>query len=627
MRAKSELSSAKSGSNAPLLSWPVEATRVKLTASRVVSFDAYEVDLDRLELRRAGKPITAPLVVLRMLRLFLENPGQLITKEDLIAHAWQQRVVADNAVDVAISRLRKLLGQAPARPEFLTTVYGRGYRFVYPVTGKETGRERAVETPPSTGAGVVVRRMVPLVGRDNALRQLRDALHMARAGQGGMCVLTGEPGIGKTRVLEALRGEAAATGTPVIWTHCHAVADAPPLLPLAQLLHGLLAGTSQHPSERQPPLGELRRLLTHLDAFGEQPSLPAAASGRTSGHLLLQSLSMTLGAGSAFPACVLVIDDLQRADAAFLELLSYWIDEIAGTRFLLVSAIREPHAMPERALRAMKHVVGHRNTTRIGIGRLSESDVAQYLQALLGSERADVARSIFNKSEGHPFYMNELARQLGESSQPSLSSLEVPDAALDLLRQQLSTLDDGTQHVLSWAAVIGRDFDLSMLRAAMNTDVGRVMRCLDDACAKEVITARAHTVTQFTFCHELLRAGLYDALGPAERRQRHLVVALELEQRWLSGEPIAPAALAHHFRCAVPAGDLRKTMNYCIRAAAAAIRADATVDGEPFIQHAREAQALIDIRCHRSQVDAMLSRALNGDGECAGLESDAGAEL
>jgi DNA-binding winged helix-turn-helix (wHTH) protein len=565
---------------------------------RVVRFDEIAFDLDNLDLRFRGRPLNAPLAVLRMLRLFVENPNQLITKDDLIAHGWQRRLVADNAVDVAISRLRKLLNRGATDRDILVTVYGRGYRFVRPLSNGSSC-EHALATIPDAAAHAVV-------GRRHVLRQLRDALHLARSGHGGACVLAGEPGIGKTHLLEAFGKEAAAMRMPVVWAHCHELSHASPLQPLAQLIRGLLAS---HACEQMSSLDELRQLHSQL-----VPLDVCVVDGTAPTPRVLDTLLAALGACSTLPPCVLVLDDLQRADASLLELLRHWLDELAQTNILLLMAIREPNAMPERNYNAARGVLGHRNTTRIALTRLRESDVADYIQVPPDVDRADAARVVFQKSEGHPFYMTELARLLRVADTCDVRAIEVPSAARDLIRQQLAMLDDEARQALCWAAVIGRTFDLSTLRAVTGANLARLMTSLDAACATGTICVTSYLSTHFTFTHELLRAELYEAVAPAERRRWHLTVARELEQRWLAGELVALDDVAHQFRSAVPEGDLSKAVTYCMRAALA-LRVDRHADSLRYVHYAREVVALLDDRTLRKDLNALLTRALNGDWE------------
>src|SRR5262245_17818264 len=175
----------------------------------IFGFDEFELDAERLELRRGGKLVKADTLVLRFLAVLVQNAGRLVTKEELVEQVWEGRAVADNVLTVSMARLRKTLGQSRGQQELIVTVYGRGYRFVRPVVA----RSGASWAPPPVLATSAPG--LPYVGRERVLERLRQALAEANAGRGRMCVLIGEAGIGKTRAVEVLERELIESGVRV----------------------------------------------------------------------------------------------------------------------------------------------------------------------------------------------------------------------------------------------------------------------------------------------------------------------------------------------------------------------------------------------------------------------------
>jgi len=283
------------------------------------------------------------------------------------------------------------------------------------------------------------------------------------------------------------------------------------------------------------------------------------------------------------------LDDLHRADSASLELLRYFIEDLPRSRILLLATFR--HAEPvERAARThLAYVCGHRNCTRLSLPRLSEGDVAAYVAAFLEGPPQALARAVFEKSEGIPFFMSELVRQLASSESQDARELVVADAALEVVRQRVAALDEAALGALSSAAVIGRSFELPLLQAVTGRDASALMGCLDAALASEVLVGVADSRTDFRFGHELLRNVLYDALAPVERRSCHLKIARALEQRALSGVKVSPAELAFHFHAALPDSDLNDTVKYCTQAAEAAASVSAYHDAVRLFRQARQA--------------------------------------
>ena len=150
---------------------------------------------------------------------------------------------------------------------------------------------------------------------------------------------------------------------------------------------------------------------------------------------------------------VLVLEDLHRADAGSIELLSQLLDEISRARILVVATVR--HARARGPLRPETHlprVLGHRNSERIGLERLEADEVCRYVAAMLEDTDGKLGRAVFDKSEGNPFFMTELSRSLS-TMLAKREVVEVPDTA-DLLRQRVAKLDPDARAVLQAAAAI-----------------------------------------------------------------------------------------------------------------------------------------------------------------------------
>jgi eukaryotic-like serine/threonine-protein kinase len=588
----------------------------------IFGFDEFELDADRLELRRSGRAIKADPLVLRLLAVLVGSAGQLVTKQELVTRVWNDRAVAENVITVAMVRLRKTLGHRRNEREFVSNVHGRGYRFVRPVTTRDA------EPAPPLAPAVASAAAPPFVGRDRVRGRLRAALHELRAGRGGACVLTGEAGIGKTRMVEMLEREATLAGVLVAWGHCREAGDTPPLWPFAQLARELLARLPDAAIATR--LGgaarELARLLPELACAAEAARETDAASHDPDGmarHRIFDAVTRLFTLATEQLPCLLVLDDLHRADPASLELLRYWIDELPRSRVLLVGTARRlEHGAGPAAAAHLPYVLGHRNCTRIALDPLSEAEVAAYVAAVVDDPGGALGHAVFAKSEGNPFYMTELARQLrdGEAGDPgfrvsenrplSPGALAVPAAALDLVRQRVARLDRDARDVLSYAAVIGRSFELPVLQDVARRDASALMAALDDALASELLVAAADSRTAFAFGHELLRAVLYDDLPPVERRSRHLRVALALEQRREAGDDVLAADLAYHFHAALPDGDHRKTVRHCGLAANDAARVYANADVVRYLRHALEALALIHRPSPRLRMGLLLRQLL-----------------
>jgi DNA-binding winged helix-turn-helix (wHTH) protein len=558
----------------------------------IFAFDEFELDAERLELRRSGAPLKVDALVLRLLVALVRNPGQLVSKDELVDDVWEGRAVADNVLTVSMARLRKTLGHARGAREFVINVYGRGYRFVRPVIAR-TAPANLAPAPPHVASAAA-----PFVGRERVLSRLHDALGEAIAGRGRVCALSGEAGIGKTGVVEAFERALPPGRAEIAWGYCREGADTPPLWPWLRVLRGVV----------EPD--ELARLTQQLGEAGRDPGGQGFAR-----HHGFDAILRAVSAAAERAPRVLVFDDLHRADSASLELLGMLVDEIARARVLVIATLR--HARGRRAPRPetlLPYVLGHRNCERIALERLRAEDVAAYVGALLDDGDGEIGRAVFEKSEGNPFFMAELARDVRDAPAPGATTLAVSDSALELIRQRVVRLDAPARELLAAAAVIGRSFELPLLSLVLGREPAALIADLDAALDAEIAVAAPDSVTAFAFGHELLRAVLADALPPRERRRLHLRAGEALEQRQRAGDAVAASDLAYHFYAALPDSDPRKTVDVCRAAAEAAAAAFANADVVRYTRHALEALELVPAPSARLRMGLSMTIAVYARG-------------
>ncbi len=582
----------------------------------IFCFADFEFDDERLELRRAGRVIKTEAVALRLLAALVERAGEVVTKDELIEDVWEGRAVADNVITVAMARLRKALNTGPDQRDFVLTVYGRGYRFVGPYATRQ-----APEEIPTASADT--ERMAPFVGRERILERLEHSLAEARRGHGRVCVLMGEAGIGKTRAVEAFEQKLDGSQVRVCWGFCREAGDTPPLWPWLRLLREVAAASRTHGASLQALLAELSALLDGARAAEVDERAPASLRpASVMRHHSFDLFARAFARAAEEAPWVLVLDDLHRADAASIELLGYLVDEIAHLRIMIVATLR--HAPGRRSPRPDTHlpyVLGHRNCDRIALERLRESDVAAYVTALADDVDGELARTVFAKSEGNPFYMTELSRQLTSAETPDARGLIVPDVALDLIRQRVAKLRDDARQVLAAAAVIGRTFELSLLQGVTGRDANELMASLDQAIVEDLVVAAPESTTAFAFGHDLMRAVLYDALAPADQRRWHIRTAEALEKRSQVGDAVPPSELAYHLHAALPESDLRKTVAYCRRASAAAAAVYSHSDVVRYLLHALEALQLLERPSVRLRISMWYVITLYSLGEPRGIRA------
>jgi len=559
----------------------------------VMAFDEFEVDRARSELRRAGRPLKVDGLVIDLLAYLATRSGELVTHEELIKHVWGGRAVSDNVVSVCVAKLRKALGHRRGEREIIINVYGRGYRFLPVVRvlariSEPPGFSIKQVKPVITGA--------PFVGREGIMARLDLALADARERRGSVGALIGEPGIGKTRIAEALEQQASVAGMRIAWGRARELEGAPPFWPWAELLRTILATTSIECAAQLlgPSFVDLARVLPELRAITQAD----AASDDAARYRTFDAIGRLLAFAGQQAPWLLVLDDMHRADSASLELLCYLIDEIVRLPIAIVVTLRstEPRRSPTEQ-RHFEYVLGHRNCARIEVQPLSQLDVSTCTEALLGHSDEALARAVFQKSEGNAFFMTELLREVGETRggdgrEPQRELPSFPPAALDLVRQRVRRVGDEALSFLKIAAVLGRSFDLGLLSRVTKVPAATLLESFDHALATDFIVAAPEGLARFAFGHDLIRTVLCDGLPKLELAALHLRIAHVLEELERDGREVAPAELAHHFLRALPHGDPVRAAEYGERAAEAAMNAGAYADAAAIL---RRSQAALDL--------------------------------
>jgi DNA-binding winged helix-turn-helix (wHTH) protein len=559
--------------------------------SQVYCFEDFELDSDAFELRRAGAAVRIDATVLRLLEFLVQHPGRLVAKEELLAKVWNGRIVSENSLTVAVARLRKVLGDHGGSRESVLTVHGHGYRFSVPVSARE------VEAAPVRGVQLANSHFV---GRSHVMAQLGAALAQLHVGSGSMLALRGEAGIGKTLVAEVFAEQAARSGCVVAWGSCRELGETPPFWPIVELLRSVIrqASSGWGDAALHAAMPELSWLLPELN------TAPATLFELGRKSQVFDVVARMFACVAERSPHVLILDDVQRADVLSIELLQYLLASLARTRVLFVLTLRSGSADPNIAA-----VLGHRNCVRISVEPLNLAEVGSYVQARCGEVERALCQKVYALSEGNPFYMAELVRQLQGAEQLSADRLTMPRFAVELSSQRLRVLDESTRDVLTYAAVLGKVFSLPLLAAVTEQSPAALMVVLDRACSAEIVRSLAHSGTDFSFTHSLLRAALYDAQSAAERRARHLRVTQTLEQRLAFAE-LSCTDLADHALAALPEGDLRKTVDYCMKAAGAAESTCAFADAMRYLKYAREALDLVEGGSTRLRFQLLFRQAL-----------------
>jgi DNA-binding NarL/FixJ family response regulator len=391
-----------------------------------------------------------------------------------------------------------------------------------------------------------------LIGREAPLAELGELLALARNGQGQLAFLTGEAGVGKSRLVEEFV-RAAPPDVLVLTGHCYDEEPAPPYGPFAELLQGVAA----------PALPDAAPEYATAHA-GETPADRLAARRN-----LFQRVHTLLRPG-AERTHMLILEDLQWADEASYELLHYLARAAAADRICIIATYRSDAIHPLHPLAGLiARLTRDRQYHEIRLAPLDRGELAMMLTAILGEPAApDLVQALYERTEGNPFFVEEVLGALldqgglntaAAQSGRMLHDVELPLSIKDTILRRVAELTPATAAVMRDAAVIGRRFDFDLLARLSGLNEAELLQALSELVERQLITEEAGSEDQYRFRHELIRATLYEALLRRERRLRHKQVLDALEALHAADPAAAADQLAYH---ALQARDLDAAVRY-----------------------------------------------------------------
>ena len=439
-----------------------------------------------------------------------------------------------------------------------------------PALDRRSAGEAAVM--PSGGKGASRASLGVFVGRGRELGGLEAALEDALAGRGGLVLLAGEPGIGKSRLADELMATARSRGAWVAVGRCWEGGGAPAYWPWVQSLRAYLRETEPEALRAQLGAGaaDLAQLLPELrELFPDLPGPPALES-EGARFRLFEAVTSLLRSATQARALVLVLDDLHAADEPSLLLLQFVAREISDSRVLVVCAFRDVDpTMREPLVSALAELVREPRTTQIELAGLSDADVAQYIELSTGVEPAPrLVEAIHAETEGSPLFVAETVRLLDAEGQiaDSDAQMRIPPGIRAVIDQRVGRLPERCRSLLVPAAVMGREFELDALTRLSGLAPEELLDALDGAMSERILGDLPGSPGRLRFGHALIRDTLYDELTPARRMQLHRDVAEALAEA--HSEDLGPhlSELAHHYLAAAPAGAAEQAVEYARRA-------------------------------------------------------------
>ena len=431
----------------------------------------------------------------------------------------------------------------------------------------------------------VQKGLTPLVGRESELGMLRQRWEQAKAGAGQVVLLSGEPGIGKSRLVQVLKERLQGEEQARVECRCSPFYQNSALYPLIEHLQRLLEWRKKESSEEK--LSKLEQTLRQygfdlkdtVPLFAALLSLPHPAgypplnlTPQLQKQQTLEALVTWLLKEAEHQPVRLDMEDLHWADPSTLEFLTLLIDQVPTTRLLLLLTFR-PEFRPPWAM--------HSHLTQITLSRLPPDQVGEMVEKVTRGKAlpAEVVQQVIAKTDGVPLFVEELTKMVVEAGETpqvvSLQSLAIPVTLHDTLMARLDRLNTAKE-IAQLGATLGREFSYELLRAVSPFDEETLQKNLSQLVETELVYQRGlPPQAKFIFKHALIQDAAYQSLLKSKRQHLHRQIAQVLEAQPSDARETQPEFLAHHY---TEAGLIEQAIPYWQRAGQKAVEHSANVE-------------------------------------------------
>ncbi len=590
-------------------------------------FEGFRLDPAGRQLWQGSTAVPLRPKLFAALQYLVEHPGRLVTREELLRAVWSRTHVDETLLRGTMRDLRAALDDDAEAPRFIETIPHQGYRFLAAV-------RREVGSGAHAAAGASADPQAnDLIEREQERAQLGRCLARALDRQRLIVFVTGEPGIGKTALVDAfVEGLPNRHGVLVGRGQCveqYGVGEAylPVLEAVRQMCRGragkrVIATLQQHAPTW---LVQLPALLTDGELDALQRKTQGAGRDR-----MLREMAEALEALSVEMPVALVFEDLHWSDHSTLDLLGVLARRREPARLLVLGTYRPTDLIitghPLRALTQELH--GRGLCEDVPLGFLSEQATVDYLADRFGVAREDpdfrsLARTIHRRTDGNPLFMINVADDLvgrgaiarGDgawrvSVDTAQADARVPEGLKPLIDRQLERAPAEDQRLLEAASVAGRVFSAEAVAAALEATVDRIDEQCDQLGRRGLfIEAAAGAASgQYTFLHDVYQRALYDRLSASRRARLHKRIA-EFEIQGSADQVRERAAqLAVHFE---RGGDPARAIEHLSQAATNALTRQAFQEAIDLLRRALDLLGLLPPSSARNASELALQMQLS----------------
>jgi DNA-binding winged helix-turn-helix (wHTH) protein len=584
--------------------------------SRPLRFPPFRLDPDDASLWRGTKAIRLTPKAFAVLQCLAERHGQLVTKDVLLESVWPGTTVGDAVLKVCVREIRKALGDRVGAPRFVATVHRRGYRFIANVTDSDPRPERdgaSEGSPVGSGptSGSRYRGPAHLVGRESALDRLQRGIEAAWRGTRQIVFVTGEPGIGKTGVVEAFLERVAVD--PRVWIahgQCIETYGTPePYLPVLDAFGRLCreGGGDWLVTllRKHAPtwLAQMPWLLDTADRDALERDLLGATRER-----MLREMAEVVEALTAEAPLVLVLEDLHWSDTATVDLVSLLAQRQEPARLLLIGTYRpadvivSQHPLKDVGL----ELKARGRCQELALELLGAAAVADYLRERFAGHAfpSELARVINRRTEGNPLFMVSVVEDLVARGlivvrderwelRAVLEEVEVsvPESLRQMIERRMGQLEEDERQLLAAGSVAGMEFSAASVAAALQRALAEVEESCDELAHRHLFIRSlgagewpdGTVASRYRFVHALHQNALYQCISPARRREFHQSIGEREEIGYGDRARDIAAELAAHFE---QAGADRRAVCYLTDAADTATRRNANTEAAGYIGRA-----------------------------------------
>ena len=567
-----------------------------------------------------------------MLIHLLECPGQLVTKEQLLAAVWPECFVSHAVVRVTVGQLREAFDDDPNSPRFIETAHRRGYRFVGQIAegGLLLGKDQLIECDKPISALPQRGRdfAAAVVGRERTLAHMQSWRDKMIRGERQIAFITGEAGIGKTSLVEAfVRSLSSDPRVLICRGQCleqYGTGEA--YLPVLAAIGRL--------SREQPQVVDVLRShapmwllqMPSLITSSDRELLNKQVLGATR-ERMLREMANALEALTSDLSLVLILEDLHWSDFSTLDLISYLAKQREPAHLMLIGTYRTTELSSGHPLKAVKQELrSKRQCEEVPLEYLSEDAVATYLTVRFPGSRfpMGLAMLIHRRTDGNPLFMvNAVDYLLAEgliieregfwelAVDIENVKLGVPEGIKQMIEKQVDHLNAEEQGTLEAASVAGAEFSTLALVAGLGDDRMTVeARCDELARRRQFIQdcgvhelPNGEAVTRYGFIHSLYQNVLYERLSLSRRVLMHRRIAERGEEIYGERCKEIAAELAMHFE---RGGDYRRALKFLQQAADNAVRRFAYREAVGLSRHGLELLGRLPDSAERNQQELWL---------------------